>query len=105
MDSGLAGFRPRPGMTATSLGLVIAAVPGKEAARAGGDEELAADAEGSEQQHADKGVIVLVGARLVQDEIAEAADRGEELGNHCADQRAAGGEPQPGQEIWRRRRQ
>ena len=83
----------------------VAAIPRHEAPRTPVHQQFEADAEGREQQHADEGLVVVIGARVVENVVAEPADREEELRHHRADQRAAGGEPEAGQQIGHRRRQ
>ena len=39
------------------------------------------------------GIVVTIGTGVEKDEVAEPADGGEKFRDHCADQRAPGGQP------------
>src|SRR5262249_12598892 len=57
----------------------VPTIPGHEAPRRPIQQQFEANAEGGEQQHADEGLVVMVGARIIEDVVAEPAGRYEEF--------------------------
>src|SRR5262245_59961075 len=69
--------------------LFVATIPRHEAPRRPVHQQFEADAERREQQHADERFVVVVGAGIVEDVVADPADRQKELGNDSTDESPA----------------
>src|SRR4051812_38119796 len=68
-------------------------------------EQLEAKPKKREQQYANEGFVVVEGARVEKNVVAEATDREKEFGHHRANERASGSQPQSGENVRRGSRQ